>query len=111
MVKYINTLDLDFIFTALSNPTRRGILLELQSGARSAQDLATPFTMSLPAISKHLRVLEKAHLIKRVVKGRQHFFTVEPKKLKEASDWVKKFEVFWNEKLNNLDLYLNKEKD
>ena len=110
MVKYKSSEDLDFIFAALGNPTRRGILLSLMEGQKSAQDLAQPFEMSLPGISKHLQVLEKAKLIKRQKSGRHHLFTVQAEKIKTASLWVSKFEVFWNEKLENLDLFLNKEK-
>jgi len=109
MVKYINSKNLDFVFMALANPTRRGVLLELMNGEKSAMELADPFDMSLPGISKHLKVLENAKLIRRKIKGRQHLFRVNPDSLHEASDWVKTFEIFWTEKLNNLEKYLAKE--
>ena len=111
MVKYLSSVDLDFVFMALANPTRRGILLELQRGERSAQDLAEPFDVSLPALSKHLKVLEKARLIRRDIRGRHHLFTVKPGNLQKASDWVAQFEIFWNEKLSKLETYLNEEND
>ena len=111
MVKYTSSLDLDFVFMALANPTRRRILLSLMGGGKSAQNLAEPYEMSLPGVSKHLQVLEKAQLIERQIKGRHHIFSVKIEKMKAASLWVNKFEVFWNEKLENLETFLKKEKE
>jgi len=109
MVKYKSSQSLDFVFMALANPTRRNILLHLRTGTCSARQLARPFNISLPAISKHLKVLENARLVKREIHGRQHLFTVRPKKLKEALSWVSKFEKFWAEKLDNLEHFLDQE--
>lgn len=109
MVKYTHNENLDFVFMALANPTRRGILSQLIGGRSTAQDLARPYQMSLPAISKHLKVLENADLISREVEGRKHLFSVKTKRLQEASNWVSKFEVFWSEKLENLEIFLDSE--
>lgn len=112
MVKYsTQTQNLDYVFMALAHETRRGILVHLKEGEASAQDLAHPYSISLPAISKHLKILERANLVRRVVKGRQHLFTIEAKSFHNASDWVSSFETFWNEKLDNLESYLEKLED
>ena len=85
-------------------------MASLIKGEKSAHDLAKPFAMSLPGVSKHLRVLENAKLVKRKIEGRNHLFTVQARQIHTASKWVSMFEIFWNEKLDNLEIFLNKEK-
>ena len=98
--------QLDATFSALADPTRRAILAKLARGERSVTELAKPFDMSLPAISKHLKVLERARLIER---GRDAQFRpcrLNPKPLREAADWVEQYTKAWDERLDRLDDYL-----
>ena len=98
--------QLDATFSALADPTRRAILAKLSRGERSVTELAKPFDMSLPAISKHLKVLERARLIER---GRDAQFRpcrLNPKPLLEASAWVEQYTKLWDERLDRLDDYL-----
>ena len=93
-------------FAALADPTRRAILARLATGPRTVNDLAAPFDMSLPAISKHLKVLENAGLISR---GREAQFRpckLEPAPLRDATDWIETYRRLWEEKLDRLDHYL-----
>jgi DNA-binding transcriptional ArsR family regulator len=97
---------LDQTFSALADPTRRAILARLTTGEASVNELAEPFAMSLPAISKHLKVLERAGLISR---GRDAQFRpcrLEPGALKLAADWLDQYRVFWEQSLDRLENYL-----
>lgn len=98
--------QLDSTFSALADPTRRAILARLSSGEASVQDLAKPFKMTLPAVSKHLKVLEKAKLIRRSrsAQWRPCYLAAEP--LKEASNWMEQYRRFWEESFERLDEYL-----
>ncbi|MEY2486673.1 MAG: hypothetical protein QOH39_2321 [Verrucomicrobiota bacterium] len=107
MVKYTPK-TLDRTFAALADPTRRRILAHLASGDRCVTDLARPYAMSLPAISKHLRVLEKAGLLRRRRYGRIHEMQLEARPLKEAAQWVEKYRKFWEGSLDRLAEYLEK---
>lgn len=93
-------------FAALADPTRRAILARLSSGEASVQDLARPFKMTLPAVSKHLKVLEKANLIRRSRSAQWRPCYLEAAPLKEAADWVGQYRKFWEERLDQLDAYL-----
>ena len=93
-------------FAALADPTRRAILARLASGEASVTELAKPMKMTMPAVTKHLKVLERAKLIRR---GRQAqwrpcYLVAEP--LKEAADWVDQYRIFWEQSLDRLDAYL-----
>ena len=105
MVNYSNK-ELDKTFAALSDPTRRAILARLAEGEVQAGDLAAPFGMSLPAVSKHLKVLEKAQLIRRRREGRIHRFTVNPQPMQAAMSWVEQYSAFWGQQLGALERYL-----
>ena len=107
MVKY-NTEQLNRVFSALSDETRRGIIASLTRESLSAQELAAPYSISLPAISKHLKVLEKADLLQREVQGRQHIFSLNVQTLASASDWLEHHQKFWYQSLAKLDKYLTK---
>lgn len=107
MVKYSND-ALDATFGALSDPTRRAILVRLSKGDAQVSELAEPFGMSLPAVSKHLRVLEKAKLINREIDGRVHRLRINPAPLQKAQNWIEHYEKFWKQQLNSLDDYLRK---
>jgi DNA-binding transcriptional ArsR family regulator len=93
-------------FGALADPTRRRILEHLADGERCVTDIARPYRMSLPAVSKHLRVLEKAGLIRRKRDGRVHRLKLEAKPMKEAQEWIEAYRRFWEESFDRLDAYL-----
>src|SRR5436189_3325303 len=107
MVKYASR-TLDKTFAALADPTRRKILAHLARGDRRVTDLARPHDMSLPAISKHLRVLEKAGLLRRRRHGRVHEMQLDAKPLKKAAQWVEEYRKFWEGSLDRLAAYLEK---
>lgn len=102
--------QLDVIFSALSDSTRRAMLLRLTEGEMSVTDLAAPFDMSKPAVTKHLKVLEKAGLLRRQIIGRTHRCRLAPQPLSEAAEWIAFYEKFWNQKFDALDKYLNETK-
>ena len=93
-------------FAALADPTRRAILAKLASGQCSVTELAEPFDMSMPAISKHLKVLEKAGLIARGREAQWRPCRLDAAPLKEVADWVEHYRRFWDESLDRLDAYL-----
>ena len=107
MVKYSSS-RLDQTFAALADPTRRRMLEQLARGERCVTDLARPHSMSLPAVSKHLRVLEKAGLLRRRRYGRVHQLRLEAKPLKQAALWVEEYRKFWEESFDRLAAYLEK---
>src|SRR5437868_8701561 len=107
MVKYPSP-KLNRTFAALADPTRRRILADLATGDRCVTRLAKPYAMSLPAISKHLRVLEKAGLLRRRRYGRVHQMQLQAEPLKRAADWVEKYRKFWEGSLDRLAEYLEK---
>jgi len=105
MVKHsIGTLDATF--GALSDATRRGILAQLALGETSVSDLAAPYDMSLPAVSKHLRVLEGAGLIQRHKDGRVHRCRLAPEPMKGAAEWIASYRQFWERQFDALERYL-----
>jgi DNA-binding transcriptional ArsR family regulator len=93
-------------FAALADPTRRAILTELAVGERSVSELAAPFDMTMPAVTKHLKVLERAGLIERSRKAQWRPCRIQAAPLKGASDWIQQYRRFWEEKLDRLDDYL-----
>src|SRR5215469_989644 len=97
---------LDTVFSALADPTRRSILARLARGEASGTELARPFPISVPAISKHLRVLEQAELIRHRKDGRTHRFSLAAGPMREAAVWLEHYRQFWEEQFNSLDSYL-----
>jgi DNA-binding transcriptional ArsR family regulator len=95
-------------FGALADPTRRRILAHLARGHRRVTELAQPHAMSLPAVSKHLRVLEKAGLLRRRRYGRVHEIQLDAKPLRQAAQWVEEYRKFWEGSLDRLAEYLEK---
>ncbi len=93
-------------FAALADPTRRAILARLASGTASVTELAKPFDMSLPAISKHLKVLERSRLITRARRAQWRPCRLEAGPLKEVADWVEHYRRFWEQSFDRLDDYL-----
>ena len=107
MVKY-SSANLNRTFAALADPTRRRILAHLAKGDQSVTRLARPHAMSLPAVSKHLRVLEKAGLLRRRRYGRVHQLNLEAEPLRKAAAWVEEYRKFWEGSLDRLAAYLEK---
>jgi len=105
MVK-CSTRLLDRTFGALADPTRRRILEQLAGGDRCVTDLARPHRMSLPAVSKHLRVLENAGLVHRKRDGRVHRLKLEAKPMQQAQAWIEEYRKFWEANFDRLDEYL-----
>lgn len=101
-----NSRQLDSVFGALSDATRRAILEELAHGERTVGELARPFEISRPAISKHLRVLERAGLVHRRPEGRISRCALDASPLRRAADWVEPYRDFWEERLDALARYL-----
>lgn len=93
-------------FHALADPTRRAILARLSTGPASVSDLAAPFSMSLPAVSKHLKVLEHAQLIARGKEAQWRPCELKAAPLKDANDWMEQYRQFWEERFDRLDAYL-----
>ncbi len=93
-------------FAALADPTRRAILSRLASGETSVTELARPFRMTLPAVSKHLKVLQRAGLITRGRRAQWRPCSIAAAPLKEASDWIGAYSRFWEERFDRLDDYL-----
>ena len=102
----MTTDQLSTTFAALADPTRRAILARLASGERSVTELAEPFDMSLPAVSKHLRVLERAGLIARRREAQWRRCRIDPAPLKEVASWAEHYRHIWEERLDRLDHYL-----
>lgn len=100
--------NLDATFAALADPTRRAILARLALGDTSVTELAEPFKMSMPAISKHLKVLEKAGLIDRGREAQTRPARLNPVALKSAADWINEYRRHWEESFDRLDAYLQR---
>jgi DNA-binding transcriptional ArsR family regulator len=98
--------QLNTVFFALADPTRRAILARLAHGEASGTELAQPFSISVPAISKHLRVLEHAELILHRKEGRTHLFRLAARPLREAATWLEPYRQFWEAQFDSLDTYL-----
>jgi DNA-binding transcriptional ArsR family regulator len=94
-------------FAALADPTRRAIVMRLARGEATVNELAAPFDISLPAISRHLKVLETAGLITRGRSAQLRPCRIEPGPLKEIADWVERYRGFWDESFDRLDIYLS----
>ena len=99
--------QLTTIFLALADPTRRAILARLMHGEASGTELARPFSISVPAISKHLRVLEHADLILHRKDGRTHRFRLTARPMREAAAWLEHYRHFWEAQFDSLDTYLH----
>ena len=99
---------LSVIFGALADPTRRAILARLADGEATVTELAEPFSISLPAISRHLKVLERAGLISRSRSGQWRSSTLRAEPLKEAADWMDRYRQFWDVNFDRLDAHLQR---
>src|SRR5215471_7666395 len=99
---------LSMVFAALADPTRRAIIARLAEGDANVTELAEPFSISLPAISRHLKVLERAGLISRSRSGQWRSSTLEAAPLKEATDWMERYRIFWDVSFGRLDVHLRR---
>lgn len=108
LISYINNADpaLDAVFAALADPTRRAILARLVEGEASVGELAAPFTMSQPAVSKHLKVLEQAGLVERRVDGPRRPALLRPEPLAAANTWLEHYRALWEARFEQLDSLL-----
>ncbi|MEM7170523.1 MAG: metalloregulator ArsR/SmtB family transcription factor [Pseudomonadota bacterium] len=106
MVDYKDS-DLDRIFQSLSDPTRRALLARLTQGPCQVGELSSPFDMSLAAVSKHLKVLERSGLVRRQVRGRDHLLSLDPAGLRQAANWLEHHQTFWKESLDKLEAVLS----
>jgi DNA-binding transcriptional ArsR family regulator len=111
IVNLLVNYSLDTTFSALADPTRRAILARLASGECTISELAEPFEMSLPAVSKHVRVLEHAGLLVREIDGRVHRCNIDPEPIAGAASWLDEMRHFWESRLGSLADYLNQMED
>lgn len=93
------------MLTAIADPTRRAILERLARGPARITDVAEPFDMSLPAVSKHVRRLERAGLVRRARRGREHMLTLDARPLRRVARWTSRYEQYWNERLDRLEAF------
>jgi len=103
--------NLDLAFAALADPTRRRIVAKLTRGEIRVTDLALPFDMSLNAVSKHIKVLEGAGLVRRTRVGREHYLRLRAQPLREVARWTSQYERFWTQRLDALGEFLNQQKE
>lgn len=103
-----NSRRLDLTFAALADPTRRAILARLARGEATVGELARPFQVSRPAISKHLRVLERAGLVQRTRDGRLSRCELDAAPMRAAADWVERYRRYWEDQLDSLSRYLER---
>ena len=111
MVEYNSEEKLNHIFHALADGTRRSLLEKIKRNPVGVTTLAKEYPVSLNAISKHIKVLEKAGLIKRNIEGRVHLCEANPSELQTAEKWIQKYTNFWMNKLDNLEKYVSKKKE
>ncbi|HXI38139.1 MAG TPA: metalloregulator ArsR/SmtB family transcription factor [Burkholderiales bacterium] len=102
-------MQLDDTLIALADETRRGILKQLASGEARVTEVAEPFDISLNSVSKHIRILERAGLVRRRVAGRDHFLSLEPKPFDDLTEWMQKTREFWSARLDVLEAALRAE--
>lgn len=102
---------LDLAFAALADPTRRRIVARLTRGELRVTDLAQPFAMSLNAVSKHVKVLEGAGLVRRRREGREHYLRLRAAPLREVARWTSQYERFWNQRLDALGAFLDQQQE
>jgi DNA-binding transcriptional ArsR family regulator len=109
MGEYLNAAggrNLDAIFTAMADPSRRAILARLAAGEARVTEVASEFTISLNSVSKHIKMLERAGLVEREVRGRDHVLTLNAAPLEDAAAWIDHYRNFWEERLAALDAFV-----
>jgi DNA-binding transcriptional ArsR family regulator len=105
----ITAMDLDDTLIALADETRRSILKRLATGEARVTEVAAPYDISLNSVSKHIRILERAGLVRRRVAGRDHFLALDPKPFDELSEWMARTREFWSSRLDDLEAALRAE--
>lgn len=112
MVQYSKASNINLVAAAISDPTRRAIIERLARGSARISDVAEPFSMTLTGFCKHVRVLERAGLVRRTRRGRENTLELRPEPLRDVAWWVLKYEQFWNVRLDRLQEFfaLRKEK-
>jgi len=108
LVEYSQSAELDRIFSALADPTRRAILRTLTHHPATINELASPFPISLNAVSKHVMALERAGLLRREIRGREHHCRIEPRALREADEWLQHYRQFWEQRMDALEDYVRR---
>jgi DNA-binding transcriptional ArsR family regulator len=111
MVQYQATRRIDRVAAAISDPTRRAIVERLARGPARISDVAAPFQMSLTGFCKHVRVLERAGLVRRTRRGRENTLELTPRPLRDVTKWTLKYEQFWNERLERLQKFFTQSKE
>ena len=106
MVEHLQSAELDRVFSALADPTRRAILRRLTHRPATINEIAKPFRVSLNAISKHVMVLERANLLRREIRGREHHCWIELRPLREADEWLEHYREFWEQRVGALEAYV-----
>ena len=109
MVEHSTSAELNRVFSALADPTRRAILRAVtRRPAATINEIAEPFPVSLNAISKHVMVLERAGLLRREIKGREHHCWIKPQPLREANAWLESYRQFWEQRMDALESYVER---
>ena len=109
MVEHSISAELNRVFSALADPTRRAILRAVtRRPAATINEIAEPFPVSLNAISKHVMVLERAGLLRREIKGREHHCWIKPQPLREANAWLESYRQFWEQRMDALEIYVER---
>jgi DNA-binding transcriptional ArsR family regulator len=111
MVQYSETSNLDQVITAISDPTRRAIISRLAHGPARISDVAAPFPMSLTGVCKHVRMLERAGLVRRTHLGRENTLELSAEPLREVARWISTYERFWNSRLDRLEEFFATKKE
>ena len=106
MVEDLRSPELDRVFFALADPTRRAILRRLSDHPATINEIAKPFRVSLNAISKHVMTLERAGVLRREIKGRRHYCSIEPDPLREANVWLEHYRQFWEQRLAAFEAFV-----
>jgi DNA-binding transcriptional ArsR family regulator len=107
MVDHVRPANLNCVFSALADPTRRAILHSLTLRPATITEIARPFPVSLNAVSKHVMVLERAGLVRRQIKGREHHCRINVRPLHQANAWLEHYRQFWDQRLDALEAYVN----
>lgn len=108
MVEHLKPAELNRVFSALADPTRRAILRALTRRPATINEIARPFPVSFNAISKHVMVLERAGLLRREIKGREHHCWIKPQPLREANAWLENYRQFWEQRMDALEVYVER---
>lgn len=111
MVQYHGAHNIDRVAAAISDPTRRAIIERLARGPARISDVAEPFSMTLTGFCKHVRVLERARLVRRTLRGRDNTLELSLEPLREVAQWILKYEQFWNARLDRLEAFFARQKE